>query len=264
MLLHFLKSDPTARPWFVREGAPDPGPLKTTPPTPPRPPSPINHYLAASACGRVLPAAKALPKPHPQNIPSVFVYPASSLAVPTRGYQRCPPLSAQPLDPTSPSWPTLSANPSPTWPTATPSPPPTAPTIPLSSLMPTSPKASTKAESFWIAEENGQPHGCVGLVPGHLGVNSLVRLAVLPPCRGRGLGTLLVQQVLSEARRLNLPKIELGIIAAQSDLQRLYERLGFRVLETAPFRASPFRRHADAGRTKLNILLFFASFAPSR
>jgi predicted acetyltransferase len=97
-----------------------------------------------------------------------------------------------------------------------------------------------KGGKFWIVEEDAEPCGCVGLVPGHSGVHSLVRLAVLPAHRRRGLGGWLVQRVLQEARRLKLPKVELGIIAAQTELQRLYERHGFRVTQTRRFEHLPF------------------------
>lgn len=97
-----------------------------------------------------------------------------------------------------------------------------------------------KGGRFWIAEADGQPCGCVGMVPNPAGVHSLVRLAVLPECRRRGLGAMLVRRVMETARRLKLPKIELGIIAAQRDLQRLYELHGFRVVETRRFEHLPF------------------------
>lgn len=97
-----------------------------------------------------------------------------------------------------------------------------------------------KGGQFWIAEEDEQPCGCVGLVPDRSGVYSLVRLAVLPEYRGRGVGGMLVRQVMQEARSRQLPRVELGIIASQRHLQSLYERHGFRVVDTRRYEHLPF------------------------
>lgn len=97
-----------------------------------------------------------------------------------------------------------------------------------------------KGGQFWIAEERGEPCGCVGLVPDRSGACCLVRLAVLPASRHRGIGGMLVRRVMAEAWRRELPRVELGLIAGQDHLQRLYEAHGFRVTETRRFDHLPF------------------------
>ena len=57
-------------------------------------------------------------------------------------------------------------------------------------------------------------------------------VAVLPQWRGHGVGTRLLQHVLSEARRLGATRATLEVRASNHGALRLYDRLGFYVAAT--------------------------------
>jgi ribosomal-protein-alanine N-acetyltransferase len=57
-------------------------------------------------------------------------------------------------------------------------------------------------------------------------------VAVLPQFRGHGIGTTLMQHVLTEARRLGAKRATLEVRASNHSALRLYERLGFYVAAT--------------------------------
>lgn len=57
----------------------------------------------------------------------------------------------------------------------------------------------------------------------------IIDVALLPEQRGRGVGTQLIEQILAEGRRLNLP-VTIHVERFNPAL-RLYERLGFRLEE---------------------------------
>ncbi len=57
-------------------------------------------------------------------------------------------------------------------------------------------------------------------------VAELETLAVLPGHRGNGIGTALVEAVYGELRRLGIGHLGVGVIAANAEAIRFYERLG--------------------------------------
>ena len=68
--------------------------------------------------------------------------------------------------------------------------------------------------------EDGQPVGTGRLLPdGHIG-----RVAVLKPWRGRGIGRMIMQALMQQARRQGLPGVELS---AQYHARSFYEDMGF-------------------------------------
>ena len=114
------------------------------------------------------------------------------------------------------------------------------------------PKHPSNCETAWVAsamdkgvfyfmmEADGRPCGCVALEPTEEGVCYLERLAVLPEFRGAGRGRALVEHVIQEARSLGAERVEIGIIAAQAELQAWYEKLGFIVSGRRRFDHLPF------------------------
>jgi ribosomal protein S18 acetylase RimI-like enzyme len=61
----------------------------------------------------------------------------------------------------------------------------------------------------------------------------LVYLGVLPAFRGRGLGTQLTHDLLTRLAQLGLPgKVRLGVDARNQPALRMYDRLGFRLVES--------------------------------
>jgi diamine N-acetyltransferase len=88
---------------------------------------------------------------------------------------------------------------------------------------------------FYILENEGQPVGCVALEKISDEVCYLERLAVLPRHRRHGFGAALVKHVLSEARLLNVYRVEIAMIAEHKELQHWYEKLGFEEVERKNF-----------------------------
>ena len=101
-------------------------------------------------------------------------------------------------------------------------------------------KAMAKGIPYYVLDEDGTPAGCVAMERASPDVCYLERLAVLPQCRGRGLGTALVNHVLSEARQRGMGRVEIAIIAEHTDLRDWYGRRGFAVKETKRFNHLPF------------------------
>lgn len=89
--------------------------------------------------------------------------------------------------------------------------------------------------TFYILENDGQPAGCVALEKINDTVCYLERLAVLPGQRRQGFGEALVKLALSEARLLDVYRVQIGIIAEHKELQDWYEKLGFEEIESKKF-----------------------------
>ncbi len=83
--------------------------------------------------------------------------------------------------------------------------------------------------SFDVVEVGGEP---VGRLYRSLGSEELriVDLALLPRARNRGVGTRLIRLVLDEAERARVP-VSIHVEAFNTGARRLYERLGFAVVE---------------------------------
>lgn len=94
---------------------------------------------------------------------------------------------------------------------------------------------------FYILENGGHPAGCVALEKINDEVCYLERLAVLPNQRRQGFGETLVKHVLSEARRLNVYRVQIGIISERKELRDWYEKLGFEEVESKNFPQLMFR-----------------------
>src|SRR5882672_1276614 len=78
-----------------------------------------------------------------------------------------------------------------------------------------------------LALQQGQSAGCVAL-----------RLLVRPAYRGEGLGQMLVERVIAEARAIGYERMRLDTVASSmQDAVALYQRRGFREIE--PYRTNP-------------------------
>ena len=77
-----------------------------------------------------------------------------------------------------------------------------------------------------VTSEDGRLLACAQIKPHGDGTRELASLAVLPPCRGRGLARRLVEHTLSH----NAPPLYL---TCARRLQPLYEHFGFRRLRQA-------------------------------
>jgi putative acetyltransferase len=79
--------------------------------------------------------------------------------------------------------------------------------------------------------------GCAGLRPIDAETCEMKRLYVRPSARGTGLGRLLVDAIVAEARRLGYTHMRLDTVPGMDAAQSLYEQLGFR--EIPPYRPNP-------------------------
>ena len=87
--------------------------------------------------------------------------------------------------------------------------------------------------SFDLVLAEGKPVGRLYVARGADAVR-VVEITLLPSCRQRGWGTLLLRRVIEEAHRLGLP-VRLQVDAG-SRARRLYQRLGFRETGREGFR----------------------------
>lgn len=93
---------------------------------------------------------------------------------------------------------------------------------------------------YYLARQDQQVVGCVGVERASAEACYLERLAVLPDYQGRGIGAALANHGLDQARRLGAKEVGVAIIAAQAELARWYEHLGFTPTGIRRFDHLPF------------------------
>lgn len=67
-------------------------------------------------------------------------------------------------------------------------------------------------------------------------------IAVSEAARGKGIGTLLMENILNRARALGYQTVTLEVVNTNADAQKLYERLGFRTIRSSWY--GPITAHA--------------------
>ena len=80
---------------------------------------------------------------------------------------------------------------------------------------------------FSVLEVNGQIIGSVGLLPQEETVMELHKMYLHRDWRGRGLGRLLLEQALNEARQRGARRVVLGTAKVLGEAVALYEQSGF-------------------------------------
>jgi GNAT superfamily N-acetyltransferase len=81
---------------------------------------------------------------------------------------------------------------------------------------------------FFVLRADGEPAGCGGIKIFGKEFGELKRMYVRPEFRGRGYGTLILDQLADYARSVGVDVLRLETGLHQQDAIRMYERAGFR------------------------------------
>jgi len=89
-----------------------------------------------------------------------------------------------------------------------------------------------------LAEFDGQLAGCVALHKFEAKICEMKRLYLRPEFRGKGLGRILAEAIIAEARNIGYEFMRLDTVEpVMKDAVQMYRRLGFR--EITPYRVNP-------------------------
>ena len=87
---------------------------------------------------------------------------------------------------------------------------------------------------LWVAENDGEILGCCGIYPTDglpKGCAELVKFYLLAKARGKGLGTVLMEQSIESAKELEYSEIYIETLPEFDNAVGMYERAGFEQLE---------------------------------
>ena len=102
-------------------------------------------------------------------------------------------------------------------------------------------QAINKGITFYILEHEKIACGCVALEQANAEVCYLEKLGVLPGCRNKGFGKALVDHIILEAKKMNMKRVEIGIMAQNLTLKNWYKKLGFIERNMVKFEHLPFK-----------------------
>lgn len=93
---------------------------------------------------------------------------------------------------------------------------------------------------FFVARDDGRPAGCGGVLLVGREYAEVKRMYVRPAFRGRGLGRLMLDHLVEDARRHGLTVVRLETGIHQREAIALYEQAGFRQIPPfGPYREDP-------------------------
>ena len=90
-----------------------------------------------------------------------------------------------------------------------------------------------KGGHIFMVFADGEPVGCVALIPMQHGVYELSKMAVAPSMRGLGIGRRLLEYTVAQARSLGAKSLFLGSSTKLKNAVHLYESIGFRHVDPA-------------------------------
>jgi putative acetyltransferase len=89
-----------------------------------------------------------------------------------------------------------------------------------------------------LAESDGQVAGCIALHKLEADICEMKRLYVRPQFRGKGLGRILIDRVIAEARQMGYQRMRLDTVEpVMRDAVAMYRKIGFR--EIPPYCNNP-------------------------
>jgi len=83
---------------------------------------------------------------------------------------------------------------------------------------------------LYLAEYDGAIAGCIALRPIEDGICEMKRLFVREEFRGKGLGKILTEKILAEAKVLGYHTMRLDTLQRMQTARSLYKKLGFTVI----------------------------------
>jgi GNAT superfamily N-acetyltransferase len=99
-----------------------------------------------------------------------------------------------------------------------------------------------KGGSIFMLYAEGEPAGCVALIPMSAGTYELSKMAISPHLRGHGLGRRLLQHAIDQARLMGIRALFLGSSTKLQAAVHLYESLGFRHVDPETLPPMPYTR----------------------
>lgn len=97
-----------------------------------------------------------------------------------------------------------------------------------------------RGQRYFVARSQETIQACVAFEQADADTAYLNRLAVLPACRRRGIGSALVNHILEHSKAKGIRTVSIGIIAEHDQLGKWYRRLGFVDAGTRRFEHLPF------------------------
>ena len=94
-----------------------------------------------------------------------------------------------------------------------------------------------KGGRIFMVHRAGRSIGCVALIPEEDGVYELSKMAVAPELRGLGIGRMLLEYAVAQAKAMGARSLYLGSSTKLANAVHLYESVGF--VHVAPERLPP-------------------------